>query len=194
MNKTQRTKIAAIINQHGYMSGVDRMTSRVKATGEVFTPTETVLDMIEKLGVAKFGKSKEVLEPACGDGQFVIAVFLVKTIVHKMKPIDAIKEITAVDIMKDNAELCRKRLWQTAFDLLPRKTRYAGYDLAIAVRDSILVGNTLDPIARPEGQSSYDHFMMKELFLDVEEYAKRSRAIPTVSQKEIDGITGNLFD
>ena len=31
------------VNEHGYMSGVDRMSDRVKKTGEIFTPTDIVI-------------------------------------------------------------------------------------------------------------------------------------------------------
>lgn len=177
------------------MSGTDRMTARIKATGEVFTPTETVLEMIEKLGIDEFGKGKHILEQSCGDGQFVTAIFLVKTIVHKMKPIDAIAEITGVDIMADNVLLCRKRLWRLSFDLLSerdQKNGYMGYVLAETIANNILVGNTLDAsnqkngFKRLEGQTPNDLARMEELFLDVKPIRKTK--ITKVSEKQLNLI------
>ena len=38
-------KIKELTDKHGYMSGVDRMSERVKKTGEIFTPTDLVINI-----------------------------------------------------------------------------------------------------------------------------------------------------
>ncbi len=67
-------KVIAKTNEHGYMSGVDRQSDRVKGTGEVFTPTELVVEICQRL-IEKhpnsFENGKSVLDPSCGDGQFL---------------------------------------------------------------------------------------------------------------------------
>jgi ubiquinone/menaquinone biosynthesis C-methylase UbiE len=68
-------------NEHGYMSGVDRESDRVKATGEVYTPTELVIDIMKtmlKSNPDVFSPGKTVLDPACGDGQFLVPVSGIK--------------------------------------------------------------------------------------------------------------------
>ena len=44
----------AHIRNRDYMSGVERDRSRVKATGEVFTPTELVREMLEQIPIDQF--------------------------------------------------------------------------------------------------------------------------------------------
>ena len=61
-------KIKELTNKHGYMSGVDRMSYRVKKTGEVFTPTDLVIEMLQNLDIEGFAPGKTVLDSSCGDG------------------------------------------------------------------------------------------------------------------------------
>ena len=98
------------VNKHGYMSGIDRMSDRVKKTGEIFTPTNIVIKMIEKSGVDKYGPGKIVLDPACGDGQMLVTAKWLKVLHFGMTEQDAVNELYGVDIMRDNVDLCKKRL------------------------------------------------------------------------------------
>jgi type I restriction-modification system DNA methylase subunit len=59
------------------MSGIEREQARVKATGEVFTPTSLVQEILDKLPNSYFtDKTKTVLDPSCGDGQFLGEVLI----------------------------------------------------------------------------------------------------------------------
>ena len=98
------------VNEHGYMSGIDRMSDRVKKTGEIFTPTNIVIKMIEKSGVDKYGPGKIVLDPACGDGQMLVTAKWLKILHFGMTEKYALNELYGVDIMRDNVDLCKKRL------------------------------------------------------------------------------------
>ena len=100
-------------NEHGYMSGVDRESDRVKATGEIYTPTELVIDIMKtmlKSNPDVFSPDKTVLDPACGDGQFLVPVKWYKVLHHGMSVDDALQDIYGVDIMPDNVEVCKRRL------------------------------------------------------------------------------------
>ena len=60
------------IRDREYMSGVDREKNRVKATGEVFTPTPLVQEILDQLPQELFSDpTKTFLDPTCGDGQFL---------------------------------------------------------------------------------------------------------------------------
>jgi len=60
------------IRNLSYMSGVDREKTRVKATGEVFTPTPLVQEVLDQLPQDQFtDTTKTFLDPSCGDGQFL---------------------------------------------------------------------------------------------------------------------------
>ena len=106
-------KIAELTNEHGYMSGVDRESDRVKATGEVYTPTELVIEIMQKMienDPDVFAPGKTVIDPACGDGQFLVPVKWYKVLVHGMTEQEALNDIYGIDIMPDNVDVCKRRL------------------------------------------------------------------------------------
>ena len=138
-------KITELTNQHGYMSGVDRQSERVKATAEVFTPTALVIDIMKEMldqDPEVFAPGKTVLDPACGDGQFLVPVKWYKVLVHGMFEQDALNDIYGVDIMRDNVDLCKKRLGG----------------------GNIIMGNTLDPTQEHDEQTAEEHAKMIEWF------------------------------
>lgn len=93
-----------------YMSGVDREKSRVKATGEVFTPTPLVQEILDKLDPELFkDPTKTFLDPSCGDGQFLSEV-LIRKVENGSTFEQALSTIYGVDLMQDNVDLCRNRL------------------------------------------------------------------------------------
>jgi len=92
------------------MSGVDREKTRVKATGEVFTPTDLVQEVLDQLPQDQFtDTSKTFLDPSCGDGQFLGEV-LIRKIENGSTFEQALSTVYGVDLMQDNVELCRERL------------------------------------------------------------------------------------
>ena len=93
-----------------YMSGVERDLVRVKATGEVFTPTILVQQVLDHLDPESFkDSSKTFLDPTCGDGQFLSEV-LIRKIENGSTLEQALSTIFGVDLMQDNVTLCRERL------------------------------------------------------------------------------------
>ena len=136
------TEIKRLVDEHGYMSGVDRMTDRVKETGEVFTPTDLVIEMLMGLPSSMFAPGKTVIDPACGDGQFLIAVKWLKVIEFNMSQDEALEDIYGVDIMRDNVDLCKKRL----------------------EGGNIVMGNTLEPNIRLDEQTIEEYRLMRNWF------------------------------
>jgi type I restriction-modification system DNA methylase subunit len=92
------------------MSGIERDKIRVKATGEVFTPTSLVQEILDKIPEEQFtDPAKTFIDPSCGDGQFLSEVLIRK--MEKGSTFEqALSTIYGVDIMPDNVELCRERL------------------------------------------------------------------------------------
>ena len=135
-------KIKELSDKHGYMSGIDRMTERVKKTGEIFTPTWLAIDILKKSDLNAFGPGKTVIDPACGDGQLLVPVKWLKVLHHGMTEEDALKDIYGVDIMRDNVDLCKKRLGG----------------------GNIYMGNTLDPNTKLEDQTEYEYRRILDLF------------------------------
>ena len=98
------------IRDRDYMSGVEREKSRVKATGEVFTPTPLVQEILDKLPKEQFeDPTKTFLDPSCGDGQFLGEV-VIRKIENGSTFEQALSTTYGVDLMQDNVDLCRERL------------------------------------------------------------------------------------
>ena len=130
------------MDDHTYMSGIDRDEYRVKVTAEVFTPTDLVIRMVRECGADKFAPGKTVLDPACGDGQFLVASKWVKVLFHGMTESDALNDIYGIDLMRDNVDLCKKRLGG----------------------GTILMGDSLNPEKRIKGQTDTEHDELLKLF------------------------------
>lgn len=138
-------KIAELCNEHTYMSEVVRDETRVKATAEVFTPTELVIHILQNLLASDshaLDPGKTVLDPACGDGQFLVAVKWYKILHHGMSEADALKDIYGVDIMRDNVDLCKRRL----------------------NGGNIIMGDTLNPTTKLKGQKDHELQSMLKWF------------------------------
>ena len=83
--------------------------ARVKALGEVFTPTSLVDEMLDKLPSECWEEGKTFLEPSCGTGNF-----LVRILERKLKmghdPLQALGTLYGIDIMEDNIRQTKERL------------------------------------------------------------------------------------
>jgi hypothetical protein len=103
-------EIISHIRDRSYMAGIERQQNRVKATGEVFTPTPLVQKVLNQLPVEQFSDpTKTFLDPACGDGQFLGEVLIKK--LHTGADFEtALSTVYGVDLMQDNVDLCRERL------------------------------------------------------------------------------------
>jgi type I restriction-modification system DNA methylase subunit len=98
------------LRDRAYMSGIERDRLRVKATGEVFTPTPLVQEMLDQLSDTLFDDpTKTFIDPSCGDGQFLSEV-LIRKLERGHDFAQALSTIYGVDLMPDNVELCRERL------------------------------------------------------------------------------------
>lgn len=113
---------------------------RVKDFAEVYTPNWLVKDMIALTDAAT--PSVTVLEPACGNGNF-LAEILTQKLSNCRSEHDAITSVSSlygIDIQEDNVSECRQRL----FDMLTN--RYPGIDKEIVryvLSKNIVCGNFL---------------------------------------------------
>ena len=98
------------IRNRTYMGGVERDKLRVKATGEVFTPTELVCTMLNQIPNDQFtDPTNTFLDNSCGDGQF-LGEILIRKMENGSTFEQALSTIYGVDLMIDNVDLCRERL------------------------------------------------------------------------------------
>jgi hypothetical protein len=97
-----------------YMSGIERDTHRVKVTAEVFTKTELVVEILDKIESAQpdiFSTvTKKFIDNCCGDGQFLSEVVIRKMERSGCTLEQALSTTYGVEFMEDNVNECRKRL------------------------------------------------------------------------------------
>ena len=115
-----------------------RSSDRIKSTGEIFTPSELIVSLFKDVDIDRFAPKKTFLDPACGDGQFLMGVKLVKMYFHNMTEESALEDVYGIDIMRDNVDICKKRLGGGC----------------------IVMGNTLHPKKRLEGQTETEFCFM----------------------------------
>ena len=142
MKRTMLEEIKNRIRTHSYMSQIERDKQRIQSTAEHFTPTELVRNMIDSLPDELFSDpTKTFIDPACGDGQFLGEV-LIKKLEHGIDINTALDTIYGVDIMRDNVDLCKRRLGG----------------------GNIVMGNALHPDKKLEGQTDEESKLMRKWF------------------------------
>ena len=142
------------IRNRSYMSGIDREKTRVKSTGEIFTPTPLVQEILCNLPLDQFkDPTKTFLDPSCGDGQFLGEV-LIRKMENGIDFETALSTIYGVDLMQDNVELCRERL------LCGRE------DLRHIVEKNIVCADGLRYHYRFDGSHPYDDEVAEQKKID----------------------------
>jgi len=117
------SEVIAHIRDRDYMSGVERDTARIKSTGEVFTPSQLVIEILDRLIANRPDFFDNIdhtfLDPSCGDGQILGEVLIKKleTAVAKDPTSNfdslferALGSVYGVEYQKDNVIECRERL------------------------------------------------------------------------------------
>jgi len=93
---------------------ITKSTKRVKNNGEVYTPKKLVDEILDKLPTELWmDKNKMFLDPACGNGNFLVEVYKRKVKSGSTKW-EALSTVFGVDIMPDNVLECQQRLLQEA--------------------------------------------------------------------------------
>ncbi|QCE35258.1 SAM-dependent DNA methyltransferase [Acetobacteraceae bacterium] len=103
---------------------------RVEHHGEVFTGQREIKAMVNMVHEQAERLEARFLEPACGDGNFLLEVLerklnkISKTRIQKEWEFDAIMGLASlygIEILYDNVETCRKRLKEAFFKGYPKK-------------------------------------------------------------------------
>lgn len=150
------------------MSKQMKSKQRVAEHGEVFTAEREVKAMCELVSQECDRIDSRFLEPACGNGNFLTEIITRKLAtvkrLYKRNPYDyerysvvAVSSIYGVDIMQDNTEECRKRLykiWNKEYTLVCKKqcndeTRKS---VEYILSKNILCGNALTLMCVDENQ------------------------------------------
>ena len=154
------------------MSPQTKSKQRVRDHGEVFTAEREVKAMCDLVKDECERIDSRFLEPACGNGNFLAEILTRKLAtvkrLYKSNPYDyeryavlAVSSIYGVEILADNAEECRKRLfelWNKEYTAICKKS--ANDETLDAVRyilsKNILCGNALTLMCVDENQKDTD--------------------------------------
>ena len=145
---------------------------RVRDHGEVFTPDWLVRDMCDLVAAQCTDVGARFLEPACGDGNFLVEILRRKldvaraeaggrndTARFRREAFRALTSLYGIDILPDNVSACRANLlrtWREAFGVdvfLRRRFRVYRRAASAVLRRNIVWGNSLDP-AGEAGETS----------------------------------------
>lgn len=145
---------------------------RIRDHGEVFTAKREVKAMCDLVKDETERIDSRFLEPACGNGNFLAEILTRKLAVvkkiYKSNPYDyeryavlAVTSIYGVEILSDNTEECRKRLfelWNKEYTAICKKS--ANNETRDAVRyilsKNILCGNALTLMCVDKDQKDTD--------------------------------------
>lgn len=154
------------------MSPQTKSKQRIRDHGEVFTAEREVKAMCDLVKDECDRIDSRFLEPACGNGNFLAEILSRKLAtvkkLYKSNPYDyeryavlAVTSIYGVEILADNAEECRKRLftlWDKEYTAVCKKS--ANDETREAVRyilsKNILCGNALTLMCVDENQKDTD--------------------------------------
>jgi type I restriction-modification system DNA methylase subunit len=102
-------KVKKLIKEESKKYTLSRSKERQSSLGEVFTPTDLVIEILEALpkGHRTWKSDKTFLDPSCGNGQFLAAILIRKIELKHKNPLET---VYGVDIMQDNVDECRQRL------------------------------------------------------------------------------------
>ena len=146
------------------MDGQIRSKERVRDLAEVFTAEREVNAMLDLLGDVNLNITARYLEPACGNGNFLVAILERKMkVVLSLKPrqrefefltLQAVTSIYGVDIMEDNVLQARDRMRVQIVDaysehlntMRPHDGFYPALDLILET--NIQVGDMLNGVDR----------------------------------------------
>lgn len=150
-------------NSNSVSSVQIKSRDRVAAHGEVFTAEREVKAMCNLVKDETERIDSRFLEPACGDGNFLAEILTRKLSVvekqyakspadYEKYSIQVITSLYGIDILQDNAQICRKRLfdiWQNEYDricgkkLLAEQKEETQKTVQFILKRNILCGNAL---------------------------------------------------
>lgn len=113
---------------------------RVQKFAEVYTPNWVVKDMVALTNAAVV--STTILEPACGNGNFLVEILRQK-LNNSKNDNDALTSLSSlygIDIQDDNVEECKQRLTETFLQYYPNIDRTVIRDI---LDKNIVCGNFL---------------------------------------------------
>lgn len=141
---------------------------RVADHGEVFTPAWLVDDMLNLVGDESARIESRFLEPACGSGNFLVAVLRRKLATAQSRyaaseferrhfGLLAVMSIYGIELLQDNADECRKNLLELFMSFLGERDPHWSRAAEVVLFANVVQGDALSmtaadgmPIVFPE--------------------------------------------
>lgn len=116
-----------------------KSNERVKKHGEVFTPERVVKKMCDELPAEAWDLDKTILEPSCGNGNFLVEIYRRKLEHCKSasQAVQALESIYGVDILPDNVQESRSRLLMMFRERYPSKDGFTAIVIEILNRNIV---------------------------------------------------------
>lgn len=188
---------------------------RVKDHGEVFTPNFLINDMLDLVYNETQRIESRFLEPACGDGNFLIKILERKLDVveknYKKNQFDyekysvlAISSLYGVELLKDNTEKAKERLYKyfiSRYKRLYKKSVNMEFlkNIEFVLTRNILQGNALtlkDPDDKPIIFSEWslaNGTKVKRRDFQYSDLASMDQSMPTLFSVQETSDTGEVF-
>ncbi len=127
---------------------------RVAQHGEVFTNPREVNAMLDLVRDESFRLDSRFLEPACGDGNFLIEILRRKLSLlssvkspteWEFKSLIVVGSCYGIELLEDNAEACQQRLFAEVKEQIGKKNCTQGYEesLRYMLQKNIVCGDAL---------------------------------------------------
>ncbi len=127
---------------------------RVAQHGEVFTKPREVNAMLDLVRDESFRLDSRFLEPACGDGNFLIEILRRKLSLlssvksqteWEFKSLIAVGSCYGIELLEDNTEACRLRLFTEVREQVGKKNCTQGYEESLRnmLQKNIVCGDAL---------------------------------------------------
>jgi hypothetical protein len=168
------------IRNRPYMSGVDREKSRVRSTGEVFTPYDLVIKYIDYCEsqdpTAFIFPKNNFCDNSCGDGQF-LGEILIRKMERGISFEEALEGLYGVDFQISNVILCRERLLCGSTD----QKLVSIVEKNIQCRNALKFGYNFEPMG-PARRKTEEKLKAKQLRLKTKQ--EKSAKLEEIKKKK----------
>lgn len=129
---------------------------RVKERGEVYTNEREVKAMCDLIPMDMWTDiTKTFLEPACGNGNFLVEIYSRKLQYYKNEKdgLKALSSIVGIDIMPDNCAESRQRLKNLFLDKFPTANTFCLTMADMILKNNIICGDSLEIMKKWENDN-----------------------------------------
>lgn len=125
--------------------GQIKSKKRVKDFGEVFTAEREVKAMCDLIPESEWMIESKFLEPACGNGNFLVEIYgrKLKLCKDEKGALKALASIVGIDIQADNVEESRKRLFDMFCEKFPTANEFCKTMARLILQNNIICGDSL---------------------------------------------------